>query len=452
MGMKTKNIPDNSGLRKVMKTRDLVIFGMVFMAPVSAQTLFSELSRVSTNHAVLSYLVALVAMLFTALSYGKMAGTFPSSGSTYSYTSKAIHPVAGFIAGWGILLDYLLMPILLCKLSAVYALELFPGVPFWFMLLVFFLPVTISNSLGAAVSSIVNIFMTAIMLISLFLFVGFAIKHISATDGMQGLFTFKGLYQADTFSFQTMMAGASIAVLSYLGFDAVTTMAEDSTVKGKMVGRAAVIALFMSAFLYCIQAYFATLITQTIGTLKSPDTAFFEIAQTVGGNSLALLITLVISISGISTALAGQASSSRIIFSMARDKRLPASFAKLHPRFKTPYISILTLAVLGYLGALCIPLSIVYTIMVFGGLIGFICVNLSVISEFSIKRRKMKGLGFFSYFLFPAIGFLISTFILFSMDVIGKTVGVLWLIFGLVILGLTEKGIRVKEINIDEFQ
>lgn len=437
--VKSHNIVAPQSLRKVLRTRDLVIFGMVFMAPVSAQTLFGELTQVSQGHAVLSYLVGLIAMIFTASSYGKMAGAFPKAGSTYSYTSQAISPTIGFLAGWAILLDYLLIPMLLYKISAIFLMELLPMIPLWVTLLFFLVPVTLSNYFGSKVSSRLNIVMTILMLFSLILFIGFAINHLMQIGGIGSLFTLNGIYNSNTFSFDALLAGASIAVLSYLGFDAVTTMAEDAKVPGKTVGRAAVFALLISAFFYILQVYFATIVVPDFSSFASQDTAFFEIAITVGGTGLAIVCTLIIAVSGISTALAGQASASRILYSMGGDKLLPSIFARLHPKHQTPYFSIILLAVIGYVGAILIPLGILFQLIVFGALIGFIGVNLSVIVEFFYRRKERSLKHFFVNLVIPIFGFFICGYISYGIGPIGKIVGTSWIVIGLLLLIITTK-------------
>lgn len=427
-------------LKKVLKTRDLVIFGMVFMAPVSAQTLFGSLDQVSQGHAVLAYLLGLLAMIFTAYSYGKMAEAYPIAGSTYSFTSRALHPYLGFLAGWSILLDYILIPMLLYKLSAVFTMELFPSVPLWLMLLIFVLPVTFFNYLGAQTTSRVNLAMTVIMLLSIVCFVGFAVKALLHGEGAGTVFSMKAIYNPQTFSMNALLSGTSIAVLSYLGFDAVTTMAEDSNVTGKMVGRSAILAIVVIAVFYIAQVYFATMVSPDYHSFKSTDTAFFEIATKIGGGGLATVLTLVIAISGIATALAGQAAASRLLYGMGRDRALPQFFAFIHPKFKTPVYSILFMAVVGYIGAVVIDLNVLFLIIVFGALVGFLCVNLSVFSEFYVKRKMRSGLGFVTNLIFPLIGLAVCGYILWGMDPIGHIVGLSWLGLGIIYLLISSKG------------
>lgn len=430
-------------LKRVLKTRDLVIFGMVFMAPVSAQTLFGTLTTVSQGHGVLAYLLGLLAMIFTAYCYGQMAKVYPKAGSTYSYTSQAIHPYAGFMAGWSILLDYVLIPVLLYKISAIFLMEVIP-LPLWAMLLVFVVPVTIFNVLGAKTSARVNMFMTAIMLLSIILFVIYAAIFLAQNEGFGAIFQLKGIYNPDTFSMGALVAAANIAVLSYLGFDSVTTMAEDSRVTGKMVGQAAILACVINACFYIAQVYFGTLVTPDLNGFESVDTAFFELATLVGGGGLATFLTLIIAVSGISTALAGQASASRLLFGMGRDGVLPKFYSRLHPKYRTPIYSILFMAVVGYLIALWVDLGALFLVIVFGALIGFMGVNLSTFAEYFVKQKKRSGADWIKYVLFPLIGLVVCVYIFMGMDTIGKIVGGIWFAIGLVFLAIASKGFTRK--------
>ena len=426
---------------KVLTTRDLVIFGIVFMAPIAVQGVYGQLAQESHGETVLAFIIGLVAMLFTAHCYGKMAQAFPVAGSTYAYTSRAIHSNVGFIAGWSILLGYLVLPMMVMKLCTLFLGELLPF-PQWVLVLMFVVPVTIFNILGAQTASKVNLFMTILMLLSIIVFVIFSIKALMNGVGYGQVFTFKGIYNPDTFSWNGLVTASSLAVVSFIGFDGVTTMAEDSSVSGKQVGKAAIMAVIICAVFYIAQAYFALIVHPNVNDFKSADTAFFEVATIVGGQGLAIFCTLIIAIAGITITLAGQAAASRILYSMGRDKVLPQFFNRLHPKYKTPVNSILFLAVIGYFGAVLIPLSVFFSVAVFGVLIGFIFVDLSVFVEYFLKRKQRSGVHFFSNLLFPILGMIICSFILLNMDPIGKIVGFSWVGIGILYLLIATKGFR----------
>lgn len=438
-------------LKKVLKTRDLVIFGIIFISPNSAQSLFGGLTTTSQGHGLLAVFIGLVAMIFTAFSYGKMADAVPKAGSTYSYATYSLNPSLGFIAGWAILLDYLVFPMLVYKLSSSFAIELMPFLPLWLMLLIFIVPMTLFNFMGMKVSSHLNLIMLILKLVSVLVFVGVAIYALTNGVGTGNVIDFKGVFNPETFSTNALVAGASIAVLSYIGFDAITAMSEDAQVSGKTVGRAAIATCIISSVLIGVQVYFATLIHMDFTTFRNADTAFYEVAIAAGGSGLAAVTTLILIITGGATALAGQASGSRVLFGMGRDNVLPRFLSRLHPKFKTPVYSILLLSVVGYIGALLIPVSVFFLIVVFGALVGFLFVNLSVIVEFFIRRKERKGKHFFSNLISPLLGMIVCIYILLGMDEVGQGIGVAWLIIGFVFLFAKTGGFK-KQLSLDSVE
>ncbi len=441
----TGNIVGNEqGLKRVLRARDLVIFGLIFISPNSAQSLFGGLTITSNGHGVLSVFIGLVAMIFTAFSYGKMAGIVPKAGSTYSYATNSLNPSLGFIAGWAILLDYLIFPMLVYKLSSTFAIELFTFIPLWVMLLLLMIPMTYFNFRGTKLSANLNLVMLILKLGSVFLFIGFAIYALTSADGLGSILSLEGVYQKETFSINALVAGTSIAVLAYIGFDAITALSEDAIVSGKTVGLAVVITCVISAFLIGIQVYFMTLVQGKLGTFGNEDTAFYEIATAVGGSALAAITTVALVITATATALAGQASGSRVLFSMGRDKALPGFLSYLHPKHQTPIYSIYILAVVGYIGALLIPISVFFLIVVFGALVGFIFVNISVIIEFYFKRNERKGKQLLGSLISPILGIVVCLYILIGMESIGRVVGFSWLFLGVIVLALKTKGFRKR--------
>src|ERR1035437_10785373 len=95
-------------LKRILTRRDLILYGLVLLGPTAAYPVYGIVQQTSHGHAVLAYLVAMVAMLFTAGSYGKMSGAFPSAGSTYTYAQKDLRSHIGFLARWALLVDYFL--------------------------------------------------------------------------------------------------------------------------------------------------------------------------------------------------------------------------------------------------------------------------------------------------------------------------------------------------------
>lgn len=420
-------------LRRSLSIKDLVIFGMVFMSPISSMVLFGIMDVESHGHNFLSYLFGFTAMLFTAYSYGKMVEAFPIAGSTYSYTQRAISPKLGFLAGWVILLDYFLIPMLLYVISANFVHALVPQIPFWVWIVIYVVPVTFVNIMGVEIAAKVNFGITVLMVAAVVAFVAAAFRYVLITHGYS-VITPKAIYNPATFSWNAMVLGSSMAVLCYLGFDAITTLSEEADSTSHKMGIAIILACVIQTILYLSIAYFGIIVAPNYTHLKDVDTVFFGMAFKVGGYALQVFITLVIAMSGAATALAGQSAASRILYGMGRDKMIPQGFfAYLHPRFKTPTYNILAMGVVGLIGALTISMTQIGEMVTFGGLFGFICVNLSVIWHFYIKKKGGHR-SLLKHVICPFIGMVVCAYILIDLSPLAKIVGFAWMGLGILYL------------------
>jgi len=418
-------------LKKVLGLKDLVIFGIVFMGPVSVMTLFGIMHVTSKGHSVLAYIIAFVAMLFTAYSYGEMVTAFPIAGSTYSYTQRAVNPKLGFISGWVMILDYVLIPMLLYLISSSFANAMIPQIPIWAWVLMYAIPITIINLMGIEVAAKANFIIAAVMFAAVIAFVVLALKYIITGHVSSGI-SIEALYNKDTFAFKYLVGGSAIAVVSYLGFDAISTLSEETDIGGRKIGLAIMLACLIQTFIYVIVAFLATVIVPDYTKVVNPDTAFFGIALKVGGSFLQIFISIVIMIAGVGTSLAGQSAASRLLYGMGRDKVIPEKiFSYLHPKFKTPCNSILFMSVVGTTGALFLSVGTVSELTAFGGLFGFTCVNLSVMVHYYFKNKSRKVI---KHLIVPVLGMCVCVYILLGLSTISKIVGFTWMGLGILYL------------------
>jgi amino acid transporter len=417
-------------LQRALTTRDLVIYGMVFMVPIAPFTVFGFVWNDAKGMVPLAYLVGLVGMLFTALSYAAMSRAFPLAGSVYTYAQRGLHEVAGFFSGWLILLDYILVPALLYLFSAAALRPLLPQVPAWIWLLGFISLNATVNLLGIQFTARVNRYMLAIELAALALFIVVGLIALYGGAG-SGRLTLKPIYDPHAFSLATVAGATSIAVLSFLGFDGISTLSEESLGKPEAVGRATLLALVLVGVLFMLQTWIATDLAQGM-RFTSPETAFYEITERVGGASLRLVTVVVVVIaSAIANAMAAQAAVSRILFAMARDGKLPSVLGKVHPRYRTPYVSTLTVAGISLLVALLFANRIddLSRIVNFGALTGFVLLHLSVVHHYFVRQRSGDWLR---HCIFPLAGLSIIVYVLYEMDRVAKLLGAGWIAIGVV--------------------
>lgn len=420
-------------LKRTLTLRDLVVYGMVLMVPISPFGVFGFVSQDAKGMVPLAYLVGLVGMFFTAMSYASMSRAFPVAGSVYSYVGRGLHEVAGFFAGWLILLDYILVPALLYVFSTVALRPLLPAVPDLVWLLVFVGFNAFVNFLGVRLTARVNLCVLAIELAALALFVVVGLAALHGGQGA-GALTLKPIYDPAVFSMATVVGATSIAVLSFLGFDGVSTLAEESLGQNS-VARATLASLLLVGALFILQTWIAADLAR--GTrFSSPETEFYEIARRAGGRELWLLVIGAnILASGVANALAAQAAVSRVLYAMARDGRLPRVLARIHPRYQTPHVSILLVAgvslVVGFIFAN--RLDDLTRIVNFGALTGFLLLHVAVINYHVIRGGSRAWIR---HLLMPLSGITVLGYVLYEMDTAAKVMGAVWIAIGVVYFAL----------------
>ena len=415
-------------LKRALTLRDLIVFGMIFMVPISPFGVFGFVWNDAKGMVPLAYLVGLIGMFFTAMSYASMAHAFPMAGSVYSYVGRGLHEVAGFFAGWLILLDYILIPALLYIFSAVALRPLLPGVPGWAWIIGFVGFNAAVNLIGIRITVRVNLYLLVFELATLALFVLMGLAALYGGQGAGGL-TLQPVYDPAAFSMATIAGATSIAVLSFLGFDGISTLAEESRDGAGAIGGATLLALLLVGLLFILQTWVATDLAQGM-RFSSPETAFYEIAERAGGAGLrTLTLGANVLACGVANAMVAQAAVARILFAMARDGKLPAVLAKIHPRYQTPYVSTLAVAGISLIVGLFFASRIdeLSRIVNFGALTGFLLLHLAVINHYFFRRRSGKWLR---HLLLPLGGLLVIAYVLYEMDKSAKIMGACWIAAG----------------------
>lgn len=415
-------------LHRALTTKDLVIYGLVFMVPIAPYSVYGFVYNDSKGMVPLAYLVGLVGMFFTALSYAAMSQAFPLAGSIYTYAQRSLHEVAGFFAGWLILLDYILIPSLLYLFSAVALRPVIPSVPAWVWLVGFISFNAAVNFVGVQFTARVNRYMLIMELVALALFVAMGLNALYGGQGA-GRLTLMPIYDAHAFSIATVAGATSIAVLSFLGFDGISTLSEENRGGKDAVGRATVLSLLLVGGLFMLQTWIATDLSAGMH-FSSPETAFYEITERAGGAWLRLFtIIAVVLATAIANAMAAQAAVSRILFAMARDGKLPTILSRVHQRYKTPYVSTLFVAVVSLVVGLLFADRVddLTLIVNFGALTGFVLLHLSVINHYVVRQSSTRWLR---HLVFPLVGLTIIVYVLYQMDRAAKILGLCWIGIG----------------------
>jgi amino acid transporter len=419
-------------LKRTLSLFDLLVYGLVFIVPGAPIAVLGIVFNASKGMVPLVYLIGLVAMLFTALSYMEMSRAFPVAGSVYAYAARSLGPTIGFFAGWAILLDYLLLPTLIYVVCAIAIHALLPGVPQPVWVVSILVLCTIINYFGIETTARTNVVLLVLQLIILALFFVeglFALGHHAGGAH----FSFAPLYNPALVSPQLIFGALSLAVLSFLGFDAISTLSEESRGGSRAIAQATILSLCVSALLFVLQTWLACLFVlgrTSFAPGEATNAAFYDISQTIGGAWLKFVVAgPAIVLGGVAGALAAQAATSRILFGMARDGKLPRFLAHVHPKRQVPVRAILLVAaitlVLGL--ALVDRLELLTSMVSFGALIGFLLLHVSVIAHFAWRKRSPRWLA---HLVSPAIGFAIIAYVLWNAEANAKIAGGLWLVAG----------------------
>ena len=429
-------------LKRVLSTWDLVVYGLLFMVIIAPHSIFGYVNLDSMGMAPLVYMVGFAAMMFTAFSYVQMSRRFPIAGSVYSYVQRGINPHVGFIAGWLILLDYIFIPSLLYVIVGEWCIALVPGLPMWIWIAIFIVVNTLINVKGIESTARVDfVFFIVEIGIVLIIVIG-GLKYVLGDGGGAGALTMTPIYQSEHVNLAFIATACSIACLNFLGFDGISTLAEESDKPERSVGRAIIISLLVIGLVFFLQTYVVCLIEPDY-TKYNPATALFDACAVAIGEwfRIVLLVVNILAV-GIANTLNAQAACSRVLYSMGRDKLLPTVLSRIHPKFKTPHISLILIGVLSMICALLFSVPQLARLVNFGAITSFVMLNISVIWFFYGKEKRRSGKDLLNFMIFPLCGIFILCYVWSGFEWQTQAVGAAWLAIGLAIGFVKSKGYK----------
>ncbi|GAA5229965.1 APC family permease [Arthrobacter cryoconiti] len=435
-------------LKRSLSTADLLVYGLIFMVPIAPWAIFGVVYNAAGGMVPLVYLIGLIAMIFTALAYQQMAKSIPLAGSVFSYVGRGIHPNAGFFAGWAILLDYLLVPTLLYVFAAESMVGIFPDSPRWVWALVFVAINTGINLMGVSSMKLINRVFLAIELIFVVIFVIIAVTALTGGTVPGAVFSIDQLWDSSKVTGPLIASALSIAVLSFLGFDGIATLSEEASGGRKSAGRAMVLALCIVAFLFILQTWLASALAGGREAFGEDEVgnAFFTIVQAASnsGWTTAFFAVNVLAV-GIANAMAAQAATSRLLFSMSRDRQLPKFLSRLN-HGQVPQNAILLVSVVSAVLVLFFvgQIDLISSLVNFGALFGFMLLHLAVIVHYMWRK---KSRNFLLHLVVPIIGFLIIGYVLLNANIDAKVGGIAWLIIGAVVFAYYRKSGRKTDLS-----
>ncbi|KGD72178.1 putrescine/spermidine ABC transporter [Tatumella morbirosei] len=439
----TSPAPQRANLKKTLTLLPVVMIGLAYMQPMTLFDTFGIVSGLTGGHVATAYAFALIAILFTALSYGKLVRRFPSAGSAYTYAQKSISPHVGFMVGWSSLLDYLFMPMINILLAKSYFESLVPGIPSWIFVVLLVVFMTVTNLKGiktvANFNSIIVILQIAVMVF----IVGLVIYGVSHGVGAGTLASSKPFWSSDA-QVVPMITGATILCFSFLGFDGISSLSEETKDAERTIPKAIFLTALIGGLLFIAVSYFLQLYFPDISRFKDPDSSQPEIMLYVAGKTFQFGILIFSCVTVLASGMAAHAGVSRLMYVMGRDGVFPQRFfGYISPKWSTPTLNVLLVGAIALL-AINFDLVTATALINFGALVAFTFVNLSVISQFWIREKRNKTLkDHFSFLILPLLGAITVGALWFNLEESSMVLGLIWAAIGIIYLAVVTRSFRL---------
>ena len=418
-------------LKRSLSYRDLILYGIILIQPTAPMPVFGVIYQESRGHVVLAILFALVAMLFTAYSYGRMARAYPKGGSAFTYVGEELHPALGYMTGWCMAMDYVLNPLICTIWCSKAAINFVPEVPY--VLWVFFFAglFTILNLRGVETSARINAAVAAGLGIVILLFVVAAVRYIFHLHTGSLAFYMDPIFNRATFSAPAVYRGTSIAVLTYIGFDGISTLSDEAHDPGRSIPRAIILTCLITGVLASMEVYLAQLVWPRGAAFPDLDTAYVAVAQRAGGPFLFALMNGALLIATIGSGMASQLGAARLLFAMGEDGALPRRFfGALNPIRRIPQNNVLLIGAVVLIGALAMSYQLGTELLNYGALLAFMGVNVAS-AVLAYRSHRRGGEKTWLPIVLSLSGFVVCFFLWLNLGATARWAGTVWAALGI---------------------
>jgi putrescine importer len=422
-------------LKRSLKLWHLIVYGIIIIQPTAPMGIYGVVSNEARGHVVTTILIAMIAMLFTAISYGRMARVYPSAGSAFTFVGKELHPVAGYVVGWSMLMDYLLNPIICAIWCSAAARNILPEIPYAAWALSFVILFTALNLFGVKSSGNVNAVLASVMGLVVVIFLAYAIRYLAFVARPVGGQWLTPFYDPANFSAARLFRGTSIAVLTYIGFDGISTMSEEVENPRRNIMLGTVLTCLFIGILSAVEVYVAQLAWPYRGPFDSSivDTAYVHVAMRIGGKFLFHLLNATLLIANMGSGTAAQFGAARLLYGMGRSNALPRNvFGSLSPRTSIPRNNVLLVGLCTLIGAFLLTYEKGAEMLNFGAFIAFMGVNAAALVHYKYRSKEKVKLPAVA----PLLGLLVCGFIWLNLGHNAQILGFIWLALGLALYWL----------------
>jgi putrescine importer len=425
-------------LKRTLTLWDLVFYGIVLIQPVAPMGIYGVVSQEARGHVVTTILIGMFAMLLTALSYGRMAAAYPSAGSAFTYVGQELHPSLGYVTGWSMVMDYVLNPIICTIWCSKAAMNFLPGTPYAMWIVFFAVMFTVMNLRGIKASARTNEVLAVAMFIVVILFLISAVRYLAGVHlGRAELI--RPFYDPATFSLPVVLTGASIACLTYIGFDGISTLSEEVENPRRNVLLATVLTCLITGVLASVEVYVAQLIWGDWKGFPDVDTAFVHVAGKAGGTVMFVVLNTTLLVANFGSGSSAHLGAARLLYGMGRSDALPRRFfGAIDARRNVPRNNVILVGVLALVGGLSLSYQLGAEMLNFGAFIAFAGVNLAAFTRYWVRSSERRV----SNFVLPLLGALICIYLWLSLRLPAKVAGGVWLAAGVLYGAIRTRGFR----------
>jgi amino acid transporter len=425
---------------------DLILYGMIVIQPTAPMPVYGVMSQRAHGHAVTTVLIAMVAMLFTAISYGRMARAYPSAGSAFTYVGSEINPALGYVTGWSMAMDYMLNPIVCTILCSKFALNFVPEIPYPILVIFFVTLFTGLNLFGIRTSARINETLAAGMGVVILIFLAAAVRYVLKAPHDGAAFFTRPFYDPQTFTIPAVLGGTSLAVLTYIGFDGISTLSEEAENPKRNILLATVLVCLITGALASVEVYAAQLVWPGAEPFPDVDTAFVHVAGRAAGAWLFSLINVTLLVATVGSGMGSQLGAARLLYGMGRSNAIPKSFfGAIEPRRRIPRNNVLFVGVFALIGTSFLTFERAAELLNFGALLAFMGVNAASFTRYFWRERKSG----WSNFLVPVLGFTVCFLLWLNLSRPAKIAGMIWMLLGIGYGAIRTRGFKTELVSFD---
>jgi len=437
--------PAVPGLRRTLTLWDAVFYGIVLVQPVAPMGIFGVVSVEARGHVITTILIGMLAMLLTAVSYGRMARAYPSAGSAFAYVGQELHPSLGYVTGWSMVMDYVLNPIICTIYCSKVAMTFVPAVPYVAWAAAFATLFTVLNLRGIKASARTNEVLAAGMFVVVILFLAAAVRYILASGPSQAELV-RPFYDPSTFSLNTVLTGASIACLTYIGFDGISTLSEEVENPRRNILLATVLTCLITGILASMLVYSAQLVWGSWTGFPDVDTAFIHVAGRAGGPFLFAVVSVTLLVANMGSGTSAHLGAARLLYGMGRSHALPRGFfGAIEPKRSIPRNNVVLVGAAAFVGALSLSYQLGAEMLNFGAFIAFMGVNLAAFTRYWVRTDDRR----LADFALPMAGFLVCLYLWLSLRWPAKLAGGAWLAVGVIYGLIRTRGFRKGAVSFE---